>query len=78
MAKKTKKQEGGNIQWNRGGTSGNVGVFVDDIIGLVIHSINTFTDSIAVMNTVIDLPGDMGTAFSEKGAPQPNEVRITR
>ena len=76
--KKNKKQDGGYINWDKGGTSGRVGVFVDDIIGLVVHTINTMTDSIDVMQSMINLPNDMGTAFTEKAAPTPDQVNAVK
>ncbi len=73
----TKKSlKGGRMEWNDGGTSGSPTTLAYDIIGLVIHSINTVTDSIDVIDSINNLPADMGTAFDEQGAPNPNDVKI--
>jgi hypothetical protein len=70
------KRGGGPIQWDRGGPGGGPATLAEDIVGLVLHSINTVIDVIGVIDAVSNAPADMGVAFSEKGAPNPNDIRI--
>ena len=66
----------GRMEWNEGSTSGNPVDTVEDIIGIIVHSINTITSSVNVMDSVFNLRRDMGVAFDEKGAPNPNNINI--
>ncbi len=72
---KRKKLKGGD--YNAGGTDGSPVTLAEDIFGVIIYVFQTMNDAINVINTVSDLPGDMGTAFSEKGAPNPDNVQVT-
>jgi len=72
---KRKKLKGGD--YNDGGTDGSPVTLAEDIFGVIIYVFQTMNDAINVINTVSDLPGDMGTAFSEKGAPNPDNVQVT-
>ena len=75
---KTKKMSGGKeevIEWDEGGTG-----IIDipaDIIGVIVHTINTIINTVAVVDNVIDLPANMGTAFSSPTEPNPDDVDIT-
>jgi len=69
-----RKQKGGE-NYSDGGTGGSPGTLAADIIGLIKYSFATISDSMNVMNSISDLPGDMGTAFDEKAAPNPDNVQ---
>ncbi len=74
---KTKKMTGGQdeaIPWDSGGTG--ITDLPADIIGVIVHTINTILNSINVMEQVIGLPANMGTAFSSPTEPSPDDVDI--
>lgn len=80
MAKiKQKKQKGGfeGISYNAGGPSGSLTDLAEDIAGTIIYTINSVINSIGVTTDLISLPSDMGTAFTEKNAPNPDQVDVT-
>lgn len=75
---KTKKMTGGQdeaIPWNDGGTG--IEDLPADIIGVIVHTINTILNSISVMEQVIGLPASMGTAFSSPTEPTPDDVDVS-
>lgn len=75
---KTKKMSGGKeevIEWDYGGTS--ITDLPSDIIGVIVHTINTIINTVAVVDNVIALPANMGTAFSSPTEPSPDDVDIT-
>lgn len=73
VKKETKKLRGG---YDAGGTDGSPVTLAEDIVGLVIYTFKTMEDAMDVIGSISDLSGDMGTAFDEKGAPDPNSVDI--
>jgi hypothetical protein len=78
IIKKTKKMSGGKeeaIPWDYGGTS--ITDLPADIIGVIVHTINTIVNAVAVVDNVIALPANMGTAFSSPTEPNPDDVNIT-
>lgn len=75
MVKKSRKQKGG--EYNEGGTDGSPVTLAEDIYGIITYTFQTMDDAMNVIQTITDLPGDMGTAFDEKGAPNPDEVKVT-
>jgi hypothetical protein len=75
---KTKKMTGGQdeaIPWDYGGTG--ITDLPADIIGVIVHTINTILNSISVMEQVIGLPANMGTAFSSPNEPNPDQVDVS-
>jgi hypothetical protein len=75
---KTKKLNGGQseaIPWDSGG----IGIedLPADIIGVIIHTINTIINATAVVDQLIGLPANMGTAFSSPTEPTPDDVDVT-
>lgn len=73
----TKKLNGGQpeaIPWDYGGTG--VTDLPSDIIGVIIHTINTMINTKAVVDQLVGLPANMGTAFSSPTEPSPNDVDI--
>ena len=75
---KTKKMTGGQdeaIPWDSGGTG--ITDLPADIIGVIVHTINTILNSISVMEQVIGLPANMGTAFSSPTEPSPDDVDVS-
>jgi hypothetical protein len=77
MAKKNKKQKGGKanlIQYNYGGT--NLGSskgfvpFTQNIAGGIIWTINSIIASTNVINDVMSLGSDMGTAWGPNVPPE--------
>ena len=78
--RKKKLQKGGMedaISWNSGGPGGSLGTLADDIIGTIIYTINSVVNAVGVVEDIIELPADMGTAFTETNAPNPDNVNIT-
>ena len=75
---KSKKLNGGKaevIPWEYGGTQ--ITDLPADIIGVIVHTINTIVNAVAVVDNVIELPANMGTAFSSPTEPSPDDVDIT-
>jgi len=75
---KSKKLSGGKaevIPWEYGGT--NIEDLPADIIGVIVHTINTIVNAVAVVDNVVELPANMGTAFSSPTEPSPDDVDIT-
>ena len=63
------------IPWDYGGTG-----IIDlpaDIIGVIVHTINTIINGIAVVDQVTGLPANMGTAFSSPTEPNPDDVDVS-
>lgn len=65
-----------NPNYNKGGTGGSLKTLGDDIAGLAIYSVAAMTSTIDLVGNVINLPNDMGTAFSSPNAPNPNNITI--
>ena len=77
MGRKNKK--GGQFpdpNYNDGGTG--ITDLPEDIIGVVNYTIGSIVSGVDVMTGLINLPGDMGTAFSETNAPNPDNVQIPK
>lgn len=75
---KTKKMCGGKeeaIRWDYGGTG--ITDLPADIIGVIVHTINTIINAVAVVDNIVGLPANMGTAFSSPTEPNPDNVDIT-
>ena len=73
-----KKLNGGDaeaITWNEGGTG--ITDLPADIIGVIVHTINTIINAIAVVDNIVGLPANMGTAFSSPTEPNPDDVDVT-
>jgi len=83
MVKKI-KQKGGMmadgigqpLYWDKGGTGGSIGTFVEDIIGIVAYAIDSDISGIQTIEDVVNLPSDMGKAFNSPNAPNPNSVNV--
>lgn len=78
---KTKTKKGGArgipyIPWDDGGPGGSIGQFIDDVIGVALHGINTIGSTIDVMDTTFKLKDNMGVAFDENAAPKPSDIRM--
>ena len=74
---KTKKMSGGKeeaIPWDYGGTG--ITDLPADIIGVIVHTINTIINAVAVVDQLVGLPANMGTAFSSPTEPSPDDVDI--
>ena len=75
---KTKKLKGGEseaIPWDSGGTG--VTDLPNDIIGVIVHTINTIINAKGVVDQLVGLPANMGTAFSSPTEPSPDDVDVT-
>jgi len=75
---KTKKMSGGKeeaIPWDYGGTS--ITDLPADIIGVIVHTINTIVNAVAVVDQIVGLPANMGTAFSSPNEPNPDQVDVS-
>jgi len=78
IKRKTKKMNGGKeeaISWDYGGTG--ITDLPADIIGVIVHTINTIINASASVTDIMELPGDMGTAFSSPTEPSPDDVDVT-
>ena len=76
--RKNKKIKGGQaeaIPWDYGGTS--ITDLPADIIGVIVHTINTIVNAVDVVDQIVGLPADMGTAFSSPTEPSPDDVDVT-
>ena len=63
------------IPWDYGGTEP-----IDlpaDIIGVIVHTINTIVNAVMVIDNIAGLPANMGTAFSSPVEPNPDDVDVT-
>lgn len=75
---KTKKMSGGKeeaIAWDYGGTG--ITDLPADIIGVIVHTINTIVNAVAVVDQIVGLPANMGTAFSSPTEPNPDDVDVS-
>lgn len=73
-----KKLNGGDaevIPWDYGGTG--ITDLPSDIIGVIVHTINTIINAVAVVDNIVGLPANMGTAFSSPTEPNPDDVDVT-
>jgi hypothetical protein len=78
IRKKTKKMSGGKeeaIPWDYGGTA--IEDLPADIIGVIVHTINTIINAVAVVDQIVGLPANMGTAFSSPTEPNPDDVNVS-
>ena len=78
LGRKHKKLNGGQaetIQWDYGGTA--ISDLPADIIGVIVHTINTIINAVAVVDNIVGLPANMGTAFSSPNEPNPDDVDVT-
>jgi hypothetical protein len=74
----TKKMTGGQdeaIPWDSGGTG--ITDLPADIIGVIVHTINTIVNAVAVVEQITGLPANMGTAFSSPTEPSPDDVDVS-
>ena len=75
---KNKKMSGGQdeaIPWDYGGTG--ITDLPADIIGVIVHTINTIVNAVAVVDNIVSLPANMGTAFSSPTEPSPDDVDVS-
>lgn len=78
LGRKHKKMSGGKdevIPWDYGGTG--ITDLPADIIGVIVHTINTIINAIAVVDQIVGLPANMGTAFSSPTEPNPDDVDVS-
>jgi hypothetical protein len=76
--RKTKKMSGGKeeaIPWDYGGTG--ITDLPADIIGVIVHTINTIVNAVTVVDNIVGLPANMGTAFSSPNEPNPDDVDVS-
>jgi hypothetical protein len=64
------------LHWDKGSSKGGTGAFIDDIIGIVSYSIDSIYSGINAVEFIMQLPGDIGTAFTAKNPPTPSSVHI--
>ena len=73
-----KKFKGGRaelIPWDYGGTA--IEDLPADIIGVIVHTINTIVNAVFVVDNLVGLPANMGAAFSSETEPNPDDVDVT-
>ena len=73
-----KKLNGGKaeaIPWDYGGTG--ITDLPADIIGVIVHTINTIVNAVLVVDNLVGLPANMGAAFSSQTEPTPDDVDVT-
>jgi len=78
IRRKHKKMSGGkeeSIPWDHGGTG--IADLPADIIGVIVHTINTIINAVAVVDQLVGLPANMGTAFSSPTEPNPDDVDVS-
>ncbi len=78
IKRKIKKMSGGKeeaIPWDYGGTA--IEDLPADIIGVIVHTINTIVNAVAVVDQLVGLPANMGTAFSSQNEPTPDDVDVS-
>jgi hypothetical protein len=75
LRKKFKGGQAEAIPWDYGGTA--IEDLPADIIGVIVHTINTIVNAVLVVDNLVGLPANMGTAFSSPNEPNPNDVDIT-
>lgn len=63
------------ISWDHGGTG--ITDLPADIIGVIVHTINTIVNAVAVVDQIVGLPANMGTAFSSPNEPNPDDVDVS-
>jgi len=73
-----KKMKGGDVEinYNKGGPGGSLSNLPLDIVGTVIYAINSIVASVKVVDTIGNLKSDMGVAFNEQAAPNPDDIDI--
>jgi len=76
LRKKFKGGQAEAIPWDYGGTA--IEDLPADIIGVIVHTINTIVNAIAVVDQLVGLPANMGTAFSSENEPNPNDVDVSK
>lgn len=54
------------------GTSGNFSTLVSDIEAMATSMVDTIINSAELVLDIFELPGDLGTAYKDKGAPGAN------
>jgi len=67
------KHKGGNadlIDYTSGGTGGDIPTFVEDIAGTIVWTINSVIGSINVIEDIMGLASNMGTAFGPNVPPE--------
>lgn len=57
-----------------GSTDGSLVSLVYDIVGVVESIFDTISYSAETILDVVELPGDMGKAFTDPGAPRPSDI----
>ena len=75
LCKKFKGGQAELIPWEYGGTEP-----IDlpaDIIGVIVHTINTIVNAVMVIDNIAGLPANMGAAFSSPTEPNPDDVDVT-
>ena len=63
------------IPWDYGGTA--IEDLPADIIGVIVHTINTIVNAVFVVDNLVGLPANMGAAFSSETEPTPDDVDVT-
>lgn len=75
LCKKFKGGQAELIPWEYGGTEPTD--LPADIIGVIVHTINTIVNAVMVIDNIAGLPANMGAAFSSPTEPNPDDVDVT-
>jgi len=59
-----------------GSSDGSLGALGNDIVGILESTFNTLKFSVDTIIDVIQLPGDIGKAVSDKSAPNPADIQL--
>ena len=51
------------------GTDADIGVWISDLLGIIMHSVEGIVYGIETVTDIVEFPGDMGTAFQHTGIP---------
>jgi len=51
------------------GTDADMGVWVNDLLGIILHSVEGVVYGIQTVTDIVEFPMEMGTAFQHTGIP---------
>ena len=51
------------------GTDADMGVWISDLLGIILHSVEGVVYGIQTVTDIVDFPMEMGTAFQHTGIP---------
>jgi hypothetical protein len=58
--------------YNSGGTGGDIGTLAEDLVGVVLKISSSVGNGLNTIDSLLELPGNLGTAYRDPGAPGAN------